>query len=384
MTTGDGIQVVQALNGATTAPGAFTSTGVYAGAYSYMLFRGGVTPGTEQNWYLRSELIPTDPGQNPRPIYRPGVPIYTEVPSLARELAVQQIGTFHDRQGNQDLLTENGRFPAGWARTWGDHFSEKRDGTVDQSFSGTTFGMQVGQDLYARTTDSGHQDRYGMFLGYARGDGDVKGDAMGQSGYRAGKLAIDSYSVGGYWTHVGPSGWYTDTVVMGSHLKVDPRSHAGDTSSTHGSALTASVETGLPMPLRPNVTLEPQAQLIYQHTHIDSLQDSASDVSFSPKDAVIGRVGARLQGEFESGSVRWKPYVRADLLHTLGGNDSVAFDGGTKSKSAMGGTQARLGLGVSARVNERVSVYASAGYGFNLGGERRETVQGNVGVRISW
>ena len=52
-TTGDGIQVVQAINGG-TAPGAFTSGGIYAGAYSYMLFRGGVTPGTEQNWYLRS------------------------------------------------------------------------------------------------------------------------------------------------------------------------------------------------------------------------------------------------------------------------------------------------------------------------------------------
>ena len=67
-TTGDGIQVVQAINGGTTAPGAFTSGGIYAGAYSYMLFRGGVTPG------------------------------YT-----LRHL---------DRQGNQDLLTGAGRLPA--------------------------------------------------------------------------------------------------------------------------------------------------------------------------------------------------------------------------------------------------------------------------------
>ena len=68
-----------------------------------------MTPGTEQNWYLRSELTPV---VDPKPIYRPGVSIYTEVPSLARELAVQQIGTFHDRQGNQDLLTGAGRLPA--------------------------------------------------------------------------------------------------------------------------------------------------------------------------------------------------------------------------------------------------------------------------------
>ena len=158
-TTGDGIQVVQAINGGTTAPGAFTSGGIYAGAYSYMLFRGGVTPGTEQNWYLRSELTPV---VDPKPIYRPGVSIYTEVPSLARELAVQQIGTFHDRQGNQDLLTGAGRLPAA-GRAPGAIISERRDGTVSQSFSGNVFGMQAGQDLYARVGDSGHQDRYGVF-----------------------------------------------------------------------------------------------------------------------------------------------------------------------------------------------------------------------------
>ena len=98
---------------------------------------------------------------------------------------------------------------------------------MSQSFSGNVFGMQAGQDLYARVGDSGHQDRYGVFLGYARADGDVRGDAMGQRGYRAGKLAIDSYSLGGYWTHIGPGGWYTDTVIMGSHLKVNPKSTAG-------------------------------------------------------------------------------------------------------------------------------------------------------------
>ena len=160
--------------------------------------------------------------------------------------------------------------------------------------------------------------------------------------------------------------------------------HGGDTSSTKGRAFTASVEAGLPIALKPNLSLEPQAQIIYQNTRIDSVRDSASDVSFAPKNALIGRVGARLQGEYQAKGATWKPYVRADLEHTLGGRDKVDFSGGTTSTSAMGGTQARLGLGVSVKASERVSVYASAGYGFNLGGERRETVQGNLGVRINW
>ena len=377
-TTGDGIQVVQAVNGGTTSSDAFTSAGVYAGAYAYMLFRGGVAAGTEQNWYLRSEI--KSAGES-RPIYRPGVALYGAVPSLARELAVQQIGTFHDRRGNEERFGDR---RAGWARTWGDHLSEGSGGMAGSSFSGNTYGMQAGQDLYARTSDSGHQDRYGVFLGYASANGDVRGDAMGQRGYRVGKLGIQSHSVGAYWTHVGPGGWYTDTVILGSRLKVNPTSNAGDTRATRGRAFTASVEAGLPIALKPNLSLEPQAQIIYQNTRIDSVRDAASEVSFAPKNAFIGRVGARLQGEYQVQRATWKPYARVDLEHTLGGRDKVSFSGGATTASDMGGTQARLGLGVAVDASERVSVSASASYGFNLGGERRETVQGNLGVRIRW
>lgn len=53
----DGILVVQAINGATTAPNAFALySPVAAGAYEYFLFKGGVSGGTSENWYLRSTL----------------------------------------------------------------------------------------------------------------------------------------------------------------------------------------------------------------------------------------------------------------------------------------------------------------------------------------
>ncbi|MGE6333039.1 autotransporter domain-containing protein [Stenotrophomonas sp. NPDC077659] len=57
-TLADGILVVQALNGGTTAPGAFSLFApVSAGAYEYFLFKGGVSAGTGENWYLRSTLV---------------------------------------------------------------------------------------------------------------------------------------------------------------------------------------------------------------------------------------------------------------------------------------------------------------------------------------
>jgi type V secretory pathway adhesin AidA len=57
-TTLDGILVVQALNGATSSADAFALfSPVAAGAYEYFLFKGGVSTGTGENWYLRSTLV---------------------------------------------------------------------------------------------------------------------------------------------------------------------------------------------------------------------------------------------------------------------------------------------------------------------------------------
>ncbi|WP_322015268.1 autotransporter outer membrane beta-barrel domain-containing protein [Paraburkholderia sp. J12] len=409
----NGIEVVAATNGASTANGAFVGSPVSAGAYTYVLYHGGVTAGTQNNWYLRSSLpeqpggpgvttpppdpsvdpavVPPTPPESdnshdePTPIYRPGLPIYTEVPSLARELSVQQIGTFHDRMGNQDLLSENGALPAGWGRVWGDHYADGHSGTANQSFSGTIFGLQVGQDIYSDTTASGHRNHYGFFLGYARASGDVDGFALAQPGYGAGSLQMNAYSVGGYWTHIGPGGWYTDTVLMGSTMSISPGSNLGDTASTRANAFTASLESGLPIPLNwYSLTIEPQAQLIYQYTHVNDVTDSASTVSFHTANELIGRLGLRAQSEFQAYGTQWKPYLRLDVLRYFGGTDSVTFASTTTSYSNVSSTQGHAGLGISARVTQKVSVFASAGYWFNLGGEHRETVEGNAGVRISW
>jgi len=57
-TVADGILVVQAINGATTTANAFALYApVAAGAYEYFLFKGGVSAGSGENWYLRSTVV---------------------------------------------------------------------------------------------------------------------------------------------------------------------------------------------------------------------------------------------------------------------------------------------------------------------------------------
>ncbi|VXB11613.1 exported hypothetical protein [Brevundimonas sp. G8] len=70
----DGIMVVEAANGASTAGGAFALNGrVAAGAFEYFLFRGGVSQGTTDNWYLRSTVV-TPPPSVPAPQPAPAPP----------------------------------------------------------------------------------------------------------------------------------------------------------------------------------------------------------------------------------------------------------------------------------------------------------------------
>jgi len=414
----DGIEVVQAVNGATTAASAFVLAGpVKAGAYSYYLAKGGVSGGTSENWYLRNtvaqtptppvvvppstptstppavapstpSVTPADPtpsaGPGAIPLYRPEVPVYAAVASVARQVNIQQLDNFHDRQGEQSLLIENGELPAAWGRAWGSRTKQRQDGTVSPRFDGSMTGMQVGHDIYAGTSASGQRNHYGLFVGFAHATGKVNGFAMAMQNLDVGKLAVDAYSLGGYWTHVGPSGWYTDAVLMGSSLSADPRSHDGVGAHTHGSALIGSIEGGLPIPLGADVTIEPQAQVIWQNQSFNNLNDGVSTVSFNNGNTFLARVGVRLQSRFETLAATWQPYLRLNLLRSSGSHDTTTFDGTTVISSATNQTTGQLNAGLVATINKSTSAFVTATYTANLGGAQQRTVMADAGMRWSW
>lgn len=408
VTTGNGIELVQAANGATTDASAFSLAGgsVKAGAYVYYLAKGGVSAGTSQNWYLRNTVgaqpnpplaDTSDPGVSAAAgspviaagadaiaLYRPEVALYAELPAVARGLGVMQLDDFHARQGTQSLLSENGKLPAAWARAWGGHTALSQSGDVAPAYSGSMFGTQIGQDLYADTSPSGHRNHYGLFLGFARATGDVKGFAVGVRNTPVGHLALNAYSVGGYWTHIGPGGWYTDTVLMGSALDANFSSRDGVTATTHGRAFSGSVEGGLPIAIGHGLTLEPQLQLIWQHQSFNDLNDGVSTAAFDNGSAFVGRAGLRLAANFDAAHVSWQPYLRLNLLRSTGASDRTTFAGATAIDTSVGKTTGRIDAGLVARLTKQASAYVMASYGTNLGGEHERTVSGNAGVRWSW
>ena len=435
-TAQNGIQVVEARDGATSTNTAFVQTQTLsAGAYDYRLFKGGVTAGSENSWYLRSTLVaapapaptpeptepevpteptqPTEPGKPGEPVvtapavtppvaapapgqvdlpapvqgeslplYRPEVPVYAAAPRGAAIIARQALGTFHQRQGDQQLLQGEGGLPASWGQAYGGALRQQWSGTVSPSLDGDLYGFKVGQDLYAKVGDNGYRQHVGFYVSHSRLDADVKGFALAVQNRSVGDLKLDGHSVGTYWTLVGPQGAYVDAVLQYTSLDGRARSDRGDKLNIDGHAWTASLESGYPIALSERWTLEPHAQLIAQKVSLDSASDSVSRVSHDAQVELTGRLGVRLEGAFKGSSGRLlQPYAQVNLWHGDGGRDTLTFDGVDKIKTDYRYTSVQLESGVVAQLNEALSLHGGVQYTTNLDSRQQEASGVNLGVR---
>ncbi len=439
LTQNDGILVVQTLQGATTTATAFSlAEPVKAGAYSYLLVRGGADPSAANNWYLKSNLTPvpptppappapptppappspptppsppappaqttppsapdqppapptpplppalvTSPPSPAAPVYRVEVPLYAALPSLTREMGIEQMGTFHERQGDPSMLTGSGILPATWSRIWGNHDSLSSTTGVDPHFSGSISGVQIGQDIYATQSAAGQQNHYGFLIGLTHASGDVSGSALGMSSAEAGSDAIDAATLGLYWTIVGTGGWYVDNVLMGSALHIQPSSSEGVDVSTHGRLWSGSIEAGLPIAVF-NLQVEPEAQLVWQHASIGDFNDGVSTVAFSNPATLAARLGVRVSRQWQSGGASWRPFAGVNVWRFMGGTSQLTFANTTTLPADTAATLAQFQAGMVVDVSARGSVFVNANYAVNLGGARRASVGGNGGVRWKW
>jgi len=417
----DGILVVQALNGATTAPDAFAlSSSVAAGAYEYFLFKGGVSAGTGQNWYLRSTLVegptpapggdeatpppdaggglpgtgapPPTPGARPEiddrvPIYRLETAAYAVAPLLLREASLASLGTFHERQGEQRLLYNHGTARTAWGRLVGQSSELRWKGDVSPGFDGDVQGLQAGLDLWAGGNED-RRDQLGVFVGRTRAQGKGIGEALGWENVQVGQSRLDDKHVGLYWTRTGSAGGYLDAVAMQSRYDGYSRSSRGLGIGLAGDGTSVSLETGKPL-LRLGGSswwLEPQAQVIWQRISLDDRHDAVSSVDFDSDNAWTGRVGLRLAGDYQLADNGWQPYFKLNYWHGRSGADRIRL-GDDVIRNAQRYRALEGGIGVVGRFNRTISAYAVADYTHELGGnrdEKRRVIEGNIGLRADW
>ncbi|MCS2158152.1 autotransporter outer membrane beta-barrel domain-containing protein [Scandinavium sp. H11S7] len=424
-TAGNGIELISAINGGTTEGSAFSLNGgsISAGAYEYVLFRGGVTAGSENNWYLRNSLIapPTTPSEPSKPsepsgpsqpsepsvqvpvpqpasgspvlpvvrpgspvipLYRQETPLYSVLPPLVMELGLTQLGTYHDRQGNQTVFADEPALNS-WGRIWGISSRHSWSGDTGSSFDGDTTGVQVGQDVYHYQQDNGSLHRLGLFYGYTHIHGDVDGSVLGFSGARAGDVKLTGNSLGGYWTWVGQDEAYLDTVLMYTWLDGSTHSLRNIDSDYSGRLLSGSMEAGIPFSLTAHWHIEPQAQMIVQHLRADNSEDSVSAIRYQDETVYTGRIGARLAGDYALSSGTLQPYLKVNLWHDFQHTGQVAL-GADPINMGYESTTLDVGGGVVATLHNGAKLYAVLSQNRNLDGEHVEEYSGNLGVKINW
>lgn len=403
----DGIRVVDAQNGATSASGAFSlGNAVAAGPYSYFLYRGGVSAGTQDSWFLRSqapvinppepegpvtplpEPVPGGP-ELPKPTIRPVLFIRPEV-SLAATLypAAQQVvrqamGTFHERVGEQDRQREPGAFSSGWTRVYGGGSRQRYAGGLSNTLDSSISGYQVGTTVFSRTTGAGDTQNLGLFAGQNRLRGDVKGLINGLPDRKAGDTTLRGASLGLTGTHIWKNGAYTDVVVMHTRLSGHNESDRGIKMKTKGHDLALSVEVGTPFELTPAWNIEPQVQMIWNRTRFDSQKDPFSSVSYDSDDQLTLRVGVRASGHYVVRNLPVTPYVRANVWHTPQGKSTVTFndvDFDTEQKS----TTLDLSLGAGAALAPDIVLYGEVSHSQNLDSLELSGTRGTLGLRMAF
>ncbi|ELK3538128.1 autotransporter outer membrane beta-barrel domain-containing protein [Pseudomonas aeruginosa] len=429
LTQGNGIKVVDAVNGGTTQTDAFRLLNrVKAGPYEYTLHRASVDDSNAQAWYLRSNqdavpvepiepvdpsdpvapvdpanpvppvvpAIPEQPAPAPRPNYRAETSLYSALPAMALSYSRALVDTLHERVGeerrnvNEPLPSEevDSYGPSlGWGRLIHQKGSDKLGNGADYDYRIQAF--QVGADLYRNEDTDGSTDQAGLSLQAGR----IKGSVDHTNGKDAGDDTLRSYGIGGYWTHFGPKGWYLDGVVQFNRFDLKARANDAGSLKTRGHGVTASLEAGYPFKLDSDKTLhvEPQVQLIVSKLKLEDSHDDAADVRFEDVDSLTGRLGVRVDKDWfreddKGKQQRTSVWVRPSLWHEFKGKAKTEFssaDGYIPFGTDMNGSWGELNLGVDYQLNDRTSVTGSLGYQRAMDDDGR-SYEGILGIKVKF
>ncbi|WP_105290945.1 calcium-binding autotransporter Cah [Escherichia sp. MOD1-EC6147] len=386
-TSGQGIRVVDAQNGATTEEGAFAlSRPLQAGAFNYTLNRD-----SDEDWYLRSENA-----------YRAEVPLYASMLTQAMDYDRILAGSRSHQTG------VNGENNSVRLSIQGGHLGHDNNGGIARGATPESSGsygfVRLEGDLL-RTEVAGMSLTTGVYGAAGHSSVDVKDD----DGSRAGTVRDDAGSLGGYLnlTHTS-SGLWADIVAQGTRHSMKASSDNNDFRA-RGWGWLGSLETGLPFSITDNLMLEPQLQYTWQGLSLDDGQDNAGYVKFGHGSAQHVRAGFRLGshndmtfGEGTSSrdtlrdsakhSVRELPvnwWVQPSVIRTFSSRGDMSMGTAAAGSNmtfspSRNGTSLDLQAGLEARVRENITLGVQAGYVHSVSGSSAEGYNGQATLNVTF
>ncbi|HFD3175822.1 TPA: calcium-binding autotransporter Cah [Escherichia coli] len=386
-TSGQGIRVVDAQNGATTEEGAFAlSRPLQAGAFNYTLNRD-----SDEDWYLRSENA-----------YRAEVPLYASMLTQAMDYDRILAGSRSHQTG------VNGENNSVRLSIQGGHLGHDNNGGIARGATPESSGsygfVRLEGDLL-RTEVAGMSLTTGVHGAAGHSSVDVKDD----DGSRAGTVRDDAGSLGGYLnlTHTS-SGLWADIVAQGTRHSMKASSDNNDFRA-RGWGWLGSLETGLPFSITDNLMLEPQLQYTWQGLSLDDGQDNAGYVKFGHGSTQHVRAGFRLGSHndmtFGEGTssrdtlrdstkhgvselpVNW--WVQPSVIRTFSSRGDLSMGTAAAGSNmtfspSRNGTSLDLQAGLEARVRENITLGVQAGYAHSVSGSSAEGYNGQATLNVTF
>lgn len=386
-TSGQGIRVVDAQNGATTEEGAFAlSRPLQAGAFNYTLNRD-----SDEDWYLRSENA-----------YRAEVPLYASMLTQAMDYDRIVAGSRSHQTG---VSGENNSVRLS---IQGGHLGHDNNGGIARGATPESSGgygfVRLEGDLL-RTEVAGMSVTAGVYGAAGHSSVDVKDD----DGTRAGTVRDDAGSLGGYLNLVHTSsGLWADIVAQGTRHSMKASSDNNDFRA-RGWGWLGSLETGLPFSITDNLMLEPQLQYTWQGLSLDDGQDNAGYVKFGHGSAQHVRAGFRLGSHnditFGEGTssrdtlrdsakhsvselpVNW--WVQPSVIRTFSSRGDMSMGTAAAGSNmtfspSRNGTSLDLQAGLEARVRENITLGVQAGYAHSVSGSSAEGYNGQATLNVTF
>lgn len=373
-TTGDGIVLVDAINGATTDPDAFRlGAAVSAGAYDYDLHYQNLA-GSDQDWYLRST-------ERLSPAAQAALPHADTLANYARAT----LGTLQQRTGHR--IWRNGMIDGrgAWGRVVAQ--TQSRKPRLGSSYTQELGFFQAGYEgVVARRP--GGQFAAGAYVsaGSSSTDIDVTPDPVTGAVRPQGRITSSGFGVGVTGTWLGADGLYVDAVEQltwhRSKLSNKAGGHVGGWSNV------ASVEVGKRFDLGPAWSLVPQAQLAWTHVDFGNYVDTLGNrISLDRGDSVKGRIGVRAEWQPETAAKgdHLQVYAIANLEHEFLDGTRISVSGTplTQRDQRLWG---EIGMGFSYAWNKRWSGYAEIEYARALSGDGGDNhaLKAVAGLRYRW
>lgn len=400
-TAGNGILLVQSHNGGTTAADAFVmNKPLYLGAWQYSLVRGGKNGDAAQDWFLTSDMLrPTADGTSQVasdiPNYRPGVSVAAAAPLIGSSNQVAMVSGFYGpaadsispRCEQSFTLKCDAQSPV-WGRYINNNVHHNSDGKGVAGNSGPKYnqvmnGIQLGGDVWRRTSDRGIK-QYAGFYG-ALGTG--KTDVSTINGTSAGQNHEDIYSLGLYYSQTHQNNAWIGAVFQGSWFKVRGKSFDDRASfGSVGRGVVSTLEGGYPVFNDHGWVIEPHLRALYQYQSMSNTSDGLSDIQFDHFQSLQSLVGVRVS---QSGLIRNNAYslwLDVSEGHEFLGDATTHFmipgqDVSVTTKTK--GDFADVKVGGSLNLSQDLTAYASTvwtprfdGTGYGLGG--------SFGLRGTW